>query len=83
VRKAQLQLATLFSVRNDEKRARRICRDRRRAHAPLLRLKKELEAETRPHYWEFTERGLNFAFLAPDPCSSDRCSLIESSVAHH
>ena len=29
-------------------------------------LKKELESETRPHYWEFTERGLNFAYLAPD-----------------
>ena len=32
----------------------------------LLRLKKELETETRPHYWEFTERGLNFAYLAPE-----------------
>ena len=27
---------------------------------------KELESETRPHYWEFTERGLNFAYLAPE-----------------
>jgi hypothetical protein len=67
VRKAQLQLATLFCVRGDEKRARRICRDLAGERMPrLLRLKKELEAETRPHYWEFTERGLNFAFLAPE-----------------
>ncbi len=67
VRKAQLQLATLFSVRGDETRARRICRDLAGERMPrLLRLKKELEVELRPHYWEFTERGLNFAFLAPE-----------------
>ena len=67
VRKAQLQLATLFCARNDEKRGRRICRDLAGERMPrLLRLKKELESETRPHYWEFTERGLNFAYLAPD-----------------
>jgi succinate dehydrogenase hydrophobic anchor subunit len=67
VRKAQLQLATLFSLRGDEKRARRICHDLAGERMPrLLRLRKELESEHRPHYWEFTDRGLNFAYLAPD-----------------
>ncbi|HTK99917.1 MAG TPA: DUF2254 family protein [Pseudomonadales bacterium] len=67
VRKAQLQLATLFSQRGDETRARRICRDLAGERMPrLLRLRKELESEHRPHYWEFTDRGLNFAYLAPE-----------------
>ena len=67
VRKAQLQLATLFSQRGDEMRARRICRDLAGERMPrLLRLRKELDSEHRPHYWEFTDRGLNFAYLAPD-----------------
>ena len=67
VRKAQLQLATLFGVRDDEKRARRVCRDLAGERLPrLARPKKELETETRPHYWEFTDRGLNFGYLAPE-----------------
>ncbi len=66
VRKAQLQLATLFAVRGDEARARRVCRDLAGERlARLHRIRKELEAETRPHYWEFTDRGLNFGYLEP------------------
>jgi len=67
VRRAQLQLATLFSVRGDETRARRVCRDLAGERMPRLeRLRKELEAEQRPHYWEFTDRGLNFGYLPPE-----------------
>jgi hypothetical protein len=67
VRKAQLQLATLFAVRGDETRARRVCRDLAGERLPRLeRIRRELEAETRPHYWEFTDRGLNFGYLEPE-----------------
>ena len=67
VRRAQLQLATLFTVRSDETRARRVCRDLAGERMPRLeRLRKELEAEQRPHYWEFTDRGLNFGYLPPE-----------------
>ena len=67
VRKAQLQLATLFAVRGDEARARRVCRDLAGERLPRLeRIRKELEAETRAHYWEFTDRGLNFGYLEPE-----------------
>jgi hypothetical protein len=67
VRKAQLQLATLFAVRGDETRARRVCRDLAGERLPRLeRIRRELEAEQRPHYWEFTDRGLNFGYLAPE-----------------
>ena len=67
VRKAQLQLATLFAVRGDETRARRVCRDLAGERLPRLeRIRRELEAETRAHYWEFTDRGLNFGYLEPE-----------------
>jgi len=67
VRRAQLQLATLFTVRGDETRARRVCRDLAGERMPRLeRLRKELEGEQRPHYWEFTDRGLNFGYLPPE-----------------
>ena len=67
VRKAQLQLATFFVERGDETRARRVCRDLAGEKLPRLeRIRKELEAEQRPHYWEFNERGLNFGYLPPE-----------------
>jgi Predicted membrane protein (DUF2254) len=67
VRKAQLQLATLFAVRGDDGRARRVCQDLAGERLPRLeRVRKELEAEQRPHYWEFTDRGLNFGYLEPE-----------------
>lgn len=67
VRKAQLQLATLFVVRGDEARARRVCRDLAGERLPRLeRIRRELETETRAHYWEFTDRGLNFGYLEPE-----------------
>jgi hypothetical protein len=67
VRKAQLKLATLFAVRGDEARARRICRDLAGEQLRRLdRLRRELENETNAQYWEFTDRGSNFGYLPPD-----------------
>ncbi len=64
VRRAQMQLATLFIVRGDETRARRVCRDLAGERLMRLeRIRKELEAEERQHYWEFTDVGLNFGYL--------------------
>jgi len=67
VRKAQIQLATLFIERNEEARARRIAADL--SVEPLERLERiraQLLTEDRTQYWEFTPRGVNFAYLAPE-----------------
>ena len=67
VQEQQLQLATLFALRGDEDRARRICRDL--AGERMLRLQRlcvALENERRPQYWELNERGVNFAYLPPE-----------------
>ena len=67
MRRAQLQLATLFASTSDEARAKRICRDLAGERMPRLeRLRRELESETRPYFWEFTDRHVNFRFLAPE-----------------
>src|SRR5262249_13148300 len=67
VRRAQMQLATLFALRGDEARVRRICRDLAGERMQRLqRLKKELELEDRAQFWEFIERGLNVGYLPPD-----------------
>jgi hypothetical protein len=66
VRRAQIQLATFFLERGDEARARRIFRDL--ADDPperLAAIRSEIAAETNPIYREFTDRGVNFAYLAP------------------
>jgi quinoprotein glucose dehydrogenase len=67
VRRAQVQLATFFLARGEEPPARRIFDDL--AHERPERLaavKAELESEDRPQYWEFTDRGVNFSWLAPE-----------------
>ena len=67
VRRAQLQLATLFADRRDEARARRICADLAGERLVRLeRLRRELESETRQYFWEFTERHVNFRYLPPE-----------------
>jgi hypothetical protein len=67
VRKAQLQLATLFAVRGDEVRARRICVDLAGERMVRLeRLRRELEGETRERFWELEDRGVNFGYLPPE-----------------
>jgi hypothetical protein len=67
VRKAQLQLATLFAVRGDDVRARRICSDLAGERMVRLeRLRRELEGETRERFWELEDRGVNFGYLPPE-----------------
>ncbi|NND36267.1 MAG: DUF2254 domain-containing protein, partial [Gammaproteobacteria bacterium] len=66
VRRAQLQLATVFLEKGDEARARRIVDDMRNEdHERLQRVKAMLMSEQRPQYWEFTDRGVNFSYLKP------------------
>jgi hypothetical protein len=67
VRRAQVQLATLFLVRGDEARARRIFFDMRHERPErLASVRDELLSETRSEYWEFTDRGVNFSYLPPE-----------------
>jgi hypothetical protein len=67
VRRAQVQLATLFLVRGDEARARRIFFDMRYERPErLASVRDELLSETRSQYWEFTDRGVNFSYLPPE-----------------
>jgi len=67
VRRAQVQLATLFLLREDTARARRIFEDMRHENPErLASVRAELLTETRPQYWEFTDRGVNFAYLPPE-----------------
>lgn len=66
VRRAQIQLATFFLDRGDEARARRILGDL--VHDPpetLAAIRREIEDEIHAHYREFTDRGVNFAYLPP------------------
>ncbi len=67
VRRAQVQLATLFLLRGDEPRARRIFHDMRNERPERLSsVREELLSETRPQYREFTDRGVNFSYLSPE-----------------
>jgi hypothetical protein len=67
VRRAQVQLATLFLVRGDQARARRIFDDMRHERPErLASVRDELLTETRSQYWEFTDRGVNFSYLPPE-----------------
>jgi hypothetical protein len=67
VRRAQVQLAACLLERGDEERARKIQKDMAREDlSRLTAVRTEIEGETRAHYWEFTDRGVNFAFLTPE-----------------
>ncbi|MEM8769918.1 MAG: hypothetical protein AAGE43_20975, partial [Pseudomonadota bacterium] len=67
VRRSQIQLVTLFMARGDEVRVARIVEDLKGERVSRLRrLKAQLEAEERPQYWELTDRGSNFRYLAPE-----------------
>ncbi|HEY2389449.1 MAG TPA: DUF2254 family protein [Candidatus Binatia bacterium] len=66
VRRAQIQLATFFLERGDEASARRIFEDMKHERADrLAAVRHELLTEHRTQYWEFTDRGVNFAYLPP------------------
>lgn len=67
VRRAQVQLATLFMSLGDRDRARRIQEDmmgERRNR--LIMVRDELLGEERQYFWEFNDRGVNFAYLPPE-----------------
>jgi hypothetical protein len=67
VRRSQMQLATLFLERGDIARAARIAADL--ATDPpqrIARAREQLEGALDPQYWEFTPRGVNFAYLPPE-----------------
>lgn len=67
VRRAQIQLATLFLERKEEARARRIAADLGTERLERLeRIRVELSSDDRSQYWEFDSRGLRFAYLAPE-----------------
>jgi hypothetical protein len=66
VRRAQLQLATYFLELKDEPRARLIIEDMQDESLQRLQsVRKTLMTEERTQYWEFTDRGVNFSYLAP------------------
>ncbi|MCP5181140.1 MAG: DUF2254 domain-containing protein [Pseudomonadales bacterium] len=66
VRRAQLRLATFFLERNMQVEAERIVLDLRQERLErLMRLRTALETDDRAQFWEMTDRGLNFAYLAP------------------
>ena len=66
VRRAQLQLATMFLENGDEARARRIADDMKdEKFERLQKIRDTLMSEQRPQYWEFTDRGVNFSYLPP------------------
>jgi hypothetical protein len=67
VRRAQLQLATFFLQHNDEVRAHRIIDDMKDELPERLEgIRTNLMTEERAQYWEFTDRGVNFGYLAPE-----------------
>lgn len=67
VRRIQIQVATLFLRMGDEERARRIAADLKQEPLErLLRVHDGLMTEERPQYWEFTDRSVNFGYLAPE-----------------
>jgi hypothetical protein len=67
VRRTQMQLATLFLKLGQSDRAHRIIDDLSSERLDRLeRLRASLMHEDREQYWELTDRGLNFNYLAPD-----------------
>ncbi len=66
VRRAQVQAATMLLERGDEARARRIAADLAgEDRRYLAQVREQLESETRPQYWELTDRGITFGYLEP------------------
>jgi hypothetical protein len=67
VRRAQIQLATLFLQLGQEQRARRIADDLMGERLERLeRLRDDMLNDNRAQFWELIDRGANFAYLAPE-----------------
>jgi hypothetical protein len=67
VRRAQIKLAAHFLTNGDIERASRICEDiKAETQERKQQLIQLLEKEKRMEYWEFTDRGVNFAYIPPE-----------------
>ncbi len=67
VRRAQMQLAAQLLQLGDTERVARIVADLAAEPEPrLAAINEALRKETRSEYWELTERGIVFEYLAPD-----------------
>ena len=67
IRVAQVQLATFFLHRNQPERAQTIADDLRSEDRDRIsRIWTLLRSEDRAQFWEITDRGVNFAYLAPE-----------------
>lgn len=67
VRRVQAQLATALLARGDTDRVRRIQEDMAQERPErLARIRAELAGDNHPSYWEFTDRGVNFAYMPPE-----------------
>jgi len=67
VRRAQVKLAAALLQAGDANRATLIIDDLKdEVPERLIRLIKNLKSEDRDEYWEFTDRGVNFAYLDPE-----------------
>ena len=77
VRRAQVRLATFFLARGDEPRARRIYLDMVDERPERLEaVRQEILAVESAKYREFTDRGVDFAYLSPE-----RRALVERFYA--
>jgi hypothetical protein len=67
VRRSQMQLGTLFLELGDNDRAERIVADLATESTHRINQVLDLVEQAQdPHYWEFTARGVNFAYLPPE-----------------
>lgn len=67
VRKAQVKLATWYLSVHEVERARRIHQDMRaESPARLAGIRADLEGTVEREFWEISDRGVNFDWLAPD-----------------
>ncbi len=67
VRKAQVKLATYYLLHGDESAARLVHKDMANENAlRLASIRDELLSVDSPHYWEVTDRGMNFDWLPPE-----------------
>ena len=67
VRREQISLAAFFLHRGDETRARRIYADMLGERPErLAAVRQGIEAATNEQYHEFSDRGVNFAYVAPE-----------------
>jgi|LNFM01.1.fsa_nt_gb hypothetical protein len=67
VRKAQIKLAAYYLHRGDQSAARQVYKDMANENVQrLASIRDELLAVESPHYWEVTDRGMNFDWLPDD-----------------